>query len=588
MKNKHILLLTILPLFSVFSCGPSEKPITEQLSLVFTNDIHSYIGNTKDDNLALRLSQIGAYVQDIKGQGKNALLVDAGDSVQGTVYGAVDQGASVIEMMNQTGYDLSIPGNHDFDYTVPTFLENVKKANFDYISCNFVSLPSKELLFSPTKIYEFKEIKIGFVGVSTPETITASTPTYFQDENGNWIYDFLGTENPSLLYSSTQQAVDSIRDKVDYVVALGHLGIEQVSKDNGISSVNVINNTNGIDIFIDGHSHTLVEGEKIQNKDGKDVTLVQTGSNLQKFGVVTFYSNNTYSLKMEEGYEKNLTSIASLENKLITKIDSLMGDQIAVNDTKFYTHNPDKPSQRIIRARETNEGNLVADSFYWYLNEYKGLECDCIIQNAGGIRAEIEEGAITYKTLNTVLPFNNVTCLIEATGQEIKDALEMGVTVVDKWDETWDCPAENGGFLHVAGMKYQVDCSIPSKVVTDDKGMFVKVDGEYRTKDIKIYNKKTQSYDELDLTKTYRLGGINYILRNSGSGLSMFSDNKLVVDYLESDFQVFVHYITSFTVEGKYPLINTVNSPLTKYTNYQLDYDNPYGAGRINILNLPN
>lgn len=584
MKKKTIL-LPLIALLGLASC--SYVAPYEVATIVFTNDIHSHIDNKKDDNIALRLSKVGAYVDALKAKGKNTLLVDAGDSIQGSVYGTLDNGESIIELMNKAGYDLSIPGNHDFDYKVDTFLNLTKKANFDFISCNFVSLPNKEKLLAPTKIFQLGNKKIGFVGISTPETLTTSTPTFFQDGNGNWIYDFLGSEDPKYLYEATQQAVDSIKNEVDWVIALGHLGVESLAEKNGISSINVIKNTTGIDAFIDAHSHTLVEGKEINNKDNKPIRLYQTGSYLDRFGELRLYSDHTISLSLRTTYVDAQIDTANLENNLISQVEQAMGKQIAINDNKFYVNNPDKPKQRLIRAREMNSGDLVSDSYYWYLNEYKGLECDAIIQNGGGIRTELEVGNVTLKNLKNILPFNNVVCLIEATGQDIKDALEMGVTIVDKWDDNWDCPAENGGFLHVGGLTYTVDCSIPSKVVTNEKGMFVKVDGEYRTKDIKIYNKKTNSFDDLDLTKTYRLGGINYILRNSGNGLSMFADNKLIVDYLETDFQVFASYIANFAKVDQYPHISTTNSPLAKYTNYKIDYANPYGAKRINIINLP-
>jgi len=583
-KNLALLLLCSINLFIVSSCTQSSS--TEEVTIVFTNDIHSCIGNTTEDGIGLRLSKVGAYVDDLKSQKKNVLLVDAGDSVQGNVYGGYDSGNSVIDIMNKTGYDLSVPGNHDFDYSVPKFMENVKNSSFTYLSCNFVSLKTKEKMLPATKIYEFNKFKIGFVGISTPETLTTSTPTYFQDDKGNWIYDFIGSTDYKLLYSATQEAVDSIKDKVDFVVAIGHLGVEPMTVEHHIGSTSVINNTNGIDLFIDGHSHTLVN-DKVKNKDNKEITLVQTGSYLKNFGVATILSDKSCNVKMESDYSKAKSTAQQAENTLIEKVNTLMGQKIANNESKFYVTNSEKPSQRLVRAREVNAGDLVADSFYWYLNEYKHLDCDMVLQNGGGVRAELEAGPITYGNLKNVEPFNNSACLIEATGQQIKDAIEMGVTCLEKWDTQWDCPAENGGFMQVAGLKYSVDCSKPSKVVVDDKGMFVKVDGDYRTTDIKVYNRTTHVYDDIVLTKTYRLGGTSYILRNSGNGLNMFKDDKTVVDFLDTDFQVFISYILSFTESEGLPLVKTSNSPLSKYTNYQINYEKPTGSERINILNLP-
>ena len=216
-------------------------------------------------------------------------------------------------------------------------------------------------------------------------------------------------------------------------------------------------------------------------------------------------------------------------------------------------------------------------------NEEKDINCDLAIANGGGVRASIKSGDITKLDVKNVQPFGNMICLIKATGQQIKDALEMGLTVIGEYDYQWDSPAENGGFLHVAGLKYSVDSTVPSRVKTDSDGMFEKVDGKYRVHDIEVYNRVTGEYEKLDLNKEYTVGGINYILRNSGNGCSMFKNCDQVVDFVGQDCDIMSKYIESFAKEGEFPLIKTANSPLSAYKGYLIDYENPYGSGRILI-----
>lgn len=590
MKKITYLILTLLSLFIFISCGNNDSN-NDDIIIVYTNDIHSYIANTitnadKTETPGLRLSKLSAYVKKLKSENPNVLLVDAGDEIQGAVYGALDKGHSVIDIMNKVGYDLATPGNHDFDYGMEFFNQMVEQANYPFISCNFKRINNERVL-DDCKIFEIGGLKIGFVGISTPETIIQSTPTFFQNENKEFIYKFEGQADKNDLYNCVQESVNMIRNDVDYVIALGHTGVGLDEERVGIRSIDIINNTTGIDAYIDAHSHTYIPMDLIKSKDNKDVVLTQTGCYLEHIGIM-----NISNSKIETKTIKDLTDVDNevkeLEDNLINTVNEKLSQKIAVLDKELYVNNSENINQRLIRARETNLGNFAPDSIYWYLNEDKQLDCDIAIVNGGGIRADLPSGDMTYLSAKTVNPFGNQVCLIKTTGKNIKNALEMGVTVCDEWDNEYDSPAENGGFLHVAGMKYTVDASIKSSVKVDSNKMFESVDGEYRVKDIMIYNKNTKSYEPLDENKEYTVGGINYILRNSGNGLSMFSDSKLVLDYIGEDYMVFANYMMAFTKESdNYAHINNNNSPLKNYENYLYDYENPLGSGRINIINLP-
>ena len=592
MKKIFGIVLGALSLLTLASCGNdviviNECSEREDIKILYTNDIHSYIANTTKDNdgnevAALRLNNIAGYYKKLKNDFKNVMLVDAGDEVQGAIYGAIDHGVDMINIMNNVGYDLACPGNHDFDYGMDAFKGFVQEANYPYISCNFKESNGKNVL-DAYKIFEIGGAKIGFVGISTPSTITSSTPTFFQNSRGEFIYTFDGQYKKEDLYNSVQETVDEIKNKVDYVIALGHLGVGIDEQKLGITSIDVINNTTGLDAFIDGHSHTLMEKKIVKSKDNKDVVLTQTGFYLESgFGVMDITKDGNINTTLVNNIEDKDDNVKNLEDALIDKVNNQLGQKIATLDKNLYIMTPGNDRQRIVRARETNMGNIASDSIYWYINESMKLDCDIAFVNGGGLRTGIDAGDVTYLSCKSVMPFGNQICLIKTKGINIKNAIEMGVNVVDGWDDEWNSPAENGGFIHAAGLKYDVDCNVPCHVKTDSSGMFVSVDGEYRVKNLMVYNKNTKEYEPLDDNKEYLLGGINYLLRNQGNGLTMFNDSELVLDYIDEDYTVFAKYFMAFDNTK----INNQNSPLKGYINYLYDYENPYGSNRINILNL--
>lgn len=285
-----------------------------------------------------------------------------------------------------------------------------------------------------------------------------------------------------------------------------------------------------------------------------------------------------------DSYDKADANVAAMEADINNRIISIMGEKVAELSTTMYIYDPEDSGMRYIRCREMNSGDIIADSVYWYFNEALELDCDVAIVNGGGIREQLNSGDVTYMDIKSVEPFGNMICLIDATGQQIIDALEMGAVVVGEWNEETNNPAEDGGFLHVAGLQYTIDTSVPSSVQTTAEGMFESVDGEYRIKNVKIYNRETSKYEDIDPEKTYAVGGINYILRNSGNGMSMFSDGKARVDFVGQDYIILAEYLAAFKKEGGYPVVCTDNSPLNKLAGYQMDYENPYGANRISIV----
>ena len=616
MKRKTIGLLIIAALiFSLVGCGqtnisssapaasettePVAEDITEELAeeepaplddvtIIYTNDSHTYINNVNTDDegnetKAISFANVAAFANEKRSAGENVLLLDAGDHVQGTAFGGMDEGSSIIRIMNAVGYDAAAIGNHEFDYGQFRFFKLLEEANYPYLSCNFYNVSDESLVLPAFRIFEEGNTKIAVIGVSTPETYTKSAPIYFQNESGEFIYGFFGGEDGQELYKSVQRAIDEVKDQVDYVIGLGHLGVDPSSVP--YTSREVIANTSGFDAFIDGHSHTTIEMEEVTDASGNTVILTQTGSYLGAFGNMTI-SDGKITCELITDYKGLNDQVASLENEWIASVNDQLGQKIAVSDVDLFITDADDEQTRLIRRQETNLGNLCSDAIYWYINEKENLNCDIAIANGGGIRTNVAAGDISYLTAKEIHPFGNVVCLVTVTGQQIKDALEMGARCVGLKDEESGAFAECGGFFHPAGLKYTIDSKTESSLTLSQEGIFEAApSGDYKVRDIEIYNKETGEYEPIDLEKTYSLGGINYTVRNCGDGMAMFEGSELQLDYITEDYLCLSEYLKAFggtDAEG-YSHICTANSPLISYDNYLIDYDNPLGAGRITI-----
>jgi len=541
MKKLLGLLLAMMMLFTGFAMAETAAPVlTKDVVVLFTSDVHCGVDS------GFGYAGLAA-VRDTLAKDNHVLLVDNGDSIQGEPMGTMTTGESNVELMNAVGYDIAIPGNHEFDYGMDRFLELTKKANFPYISANFTH--NDELVFAPYVIKEFDGVKIGFVGVTTPKTITSSTPKYFQDENGNFVYNFCQDETGEKLYAAVQSAVDAARaEGAAYVVAMGHLGIEGECAP--WMSTDVIANTTGIDALLDGHSHSIVEQELVKNKEGKDVLLSACGTKLQAIGYLRIAADGTLSTGLYQwNNDTSLPALLGLENEVgkavadaKAALDSKLSEKVAKTAVDLVIADPET-DVRIVRNAETNLGDLCADAY----RDQSGA--DVAFVNGGGVRKKINAGDVTLNDILLVHPFGNAMCVVEATGQQILDALEWGARVV---------PEENGGFLQVSGLTYEIHTYVSSSCTKDENGLFTGVAGEYRVKNVKVGG------EDLDLTKTYTLASHNYMLKNAGDGFTMFQGNKVLQDEVMLDNQVLINYITG-TLGG------VVGEA----------YANPYGDGRI-------
>ncbi len=557
MKKALSLILTVCLLASLFvgfggTASAETAPEERDLIILFTSDVHCGIDQG--------WGYAGLYaVKENLSKNYNVLLVDDGDSIQGEPIGTMTKGEAIIDIMNVMGYDVAIPGNHEFDYGVDRFLELERKANFPYISCNFNK--EGELLFEPWLMKEIGGMKIAFVGVTTPDTLRSSTPKYFMDENGNFIYGFMQDADGTAIYNAVQQSVDAARaEGADYVIVMGHMGNETECAPWMYSDV--ISHCSGIDAFLDGHSHDT-DKVVMKDKDGKDVLRAACGTKLAEIGVLhitrdgeidseLYTWDSSASLPTLLGIE-NLASEAVYEGA--AELNKKLAEVVAASTVELITHDPEITSDdgkpvRVIRRAETNLGDLCADA---YLDQ---SGADIAFVNGGGIRTSIHKGDITLNDILKVHPFGNNLTVIEVTGQQVLDALEWSVHAL---------PGEFGGFNQVAGLTFEYDSSIPSPCVSDETNvMFDHIDEtmERRVRNVKVGG------EDLDPAKTYTLASVDYQLLNNGDGYTMYDGAKVVQNAVKLDNQVLIDYITG-TLGG----------------SVGAGYENPYGQGRIVSVN---
>lgn len=578
MKKEPIKIISALALVAVICVAAvlllPRLSHHSDITVYYTNDVHSYIANNlEDENGAETNGLTYSKVAALKASTDNALLVDIGDHIQGTAYGGMDKGATIIALMNAAGYDAATLGNHEFDYGMEGCLATIEAAEYPYVSCNFRhetnGTPGETVLDS----YVIKTIggaKIAFIGITTPETITSSTPSYFQDDAGNYIYGIDGGSDGSALYASVQTAIDAAKkDGADYIIALGHLGVDASS--GPWTSKNVIANTTGLDAFIDGHSHTTMEMESVVDKAGETVILTQTGSYLNAVGKLTIAADGTISTALLTGEDLEQIEpnpeVKELENSWIAEIDTRLGQVIGYSEV--ILDNYDADGNRLVRKQSTNTGDFAADALY-YLFDSMDMDVDVAVMNGGGVRNKAITGELSYLTCKEIHTFGNVACLLQVSGQQILDALEWGSKGI-----TADGSGENGSLLHVSGLTYTLDLSYDSSVQSDDKDVWTgPPTGEYRVKDVMIRNRETGNYEPLDLNRTYNLAGYNYTLRDLGGGFAMLNGAVNVLDYVAEDYMVLANYIQSFPVgETGLPTI-TAESGYSEIT----------GSGRINVV----
>ncbi len=538
---------------------PAPEPAEKDIVVLYTNDVHCGVDNTED---SFGYAGLAALKKDMEAENDFVTLVDAGDAIQGAAIGTLSKGAYIVDIMNYLGYDYATVGNHEFDYNMDTLSSLVQAADFPYLACNFNYIGKEDnanaVDLDGYAIADYDGVKVAYVGIATPESLVKSTPTYFQDADGNWIYDFCNDADGAALYAAVQSAVDAARaDGADYVVALAHLGIDEASAP--WRSTDVIANTTGIDVVLDGHSHSVIAQDVVNNKNGEAVLLSSTGTKLANVGKLTIKADGTLSTELiaRADYDKVDAEAAAYIADIESQYEALLNTVVAHVDYDLVINNPDT-GIRAVRYQETNLGDVCADAYRYILG------ADIAFVNGGGVRAAIAAGDVTYDQIISVHPFGNMACMVEATGQQILDALEMSSRAVTM-DEDGNISGELGGFLQVSGLKYTINTAIASTVETDTAGMFVGIAGERRVSDVQVLQ-ADGTYAPIDPEGTYKLASHNYMLKQGGDGINLFMKDTLLADEVKIDNQVLIEYMTSDAFAAH-------------------DYSNWSGEGRITIVN---
>lgn len=485
----------------------------KDIIILHTNDIHCGV----EDNIGM--AALVEYKNELS-KNNHVLLVDSGDAVQGAPLGKLSEGQSIINIMNAIGYDFAVPGNHEFDYGMDRFFQLSQQLECGYYSANFLDASTHKNVFTPYKIFDVDEIKLAFIGVTTPETLTSSTPVYFQDDNDKFKYTFCEGNAGKNLYKHIQKNIDTAKKQgAEYVFLVGHLGLNGTSP--YYNSAAVIHNTSGLSAVFDGHSHEQIAGLTLKDKKGNDVVVGQTGTKLQAIGKLTLKSDGSMNYELLRSVPAKNENISRLITKEKAVYEPLLQAPVGKALVSLYVNDP-ITGKRLVRSKECSMGNFVADAYR------KVLNTDAAIVNGGGIRNDLTAGIFSYNDVLKVLPFGNMGIVIEVTGQQILDALELGAAAY---------PQESGAFLQVSGMSYTIDSSIPSSVQKDEKGSFLGVTGPYRVKNVIIGGRK------LELNKKYTLAGSSYILRDGGNGMTMFKNARVLDDATSNETDIFIEYV---------------------------------------------
>ena len=531
MKNKILsALLCVAILFTMSACT-AQGVQSDDIIVLFTNDVHCGI----DDNIGY--AGLSAYKKDMEKEYRYVVLADCGDFTQGSYESTVSNGEYPVDIMNSVGYDFAIIGNHEFDYGAEQLKKNIQRSKAQFLNCNITySGFGENWIGEQTKPYEirtFGRVKVAFIGVSTPHTVYSCSPLCFM-EKGETVYNF-SDESAGMFYETVQKYVDECRaNGADYVVILSHLGVD-INSDTPYTSLELIENTNGIDAILDAHSHTEASCWIHRNKDGEDVLLSSTGTKLANIGKLVLTADGTASVGYIDHYEKKDDAVTDKIAEIRTRFEEQMGKVICHIDNDLLC--TDKDNIRMVRSREIPIGDFVADA-------YRIIgEADIGMSNGGGIRADLVSGDITYKDIIAVSPYGNSLCVVKVTGAELLDMLEYFYRFTQisyKKDGTaW---GEDGSFQQVSGLKFTIDTSVESSVQTDQNDAFTGLGTQRRVRDVMVL--RGEGYEPIDPNATYTLASLNYMIKNGGCGMLHFlADHELVLDDAIDDYQVLVDYI---------------------------------------------
>ena len=518
MRNYYLILLFFVATV-LCGCNNHHERVrdlpTQPIVILYDNDVHCAVDG---------YAKLVALREQLSNEGNYTTTVSCGDFVSGDIVGTVTKGEAIVNIMNRTGYDVITLGNHEFDFGLPHILSLTEALDATTVCANFRSTTNEEPTFSPYEIISYGDVDIAYIGLTTTATATLVSNDTFKDEEGNVLYDFAHNN----LYEITQHYVDqAIAEGADYVVALAHLG--DVSQGGHINSVEMITNTRGIDVLIDGHDHHEIEQRLVKNSDNEDVILTSSGTKFHNIGVITLSTDGKFTSTLMPTAE--LTEIDADVQSFTDSIkqEALKAGERVIGHTDFPISIKGPDGKRIVRNSEANIGNLCADAIR------HGTKAEIALINGGGIRASIDAGDITINDCFKVFSFNNTVCIAAMSGQQILDALEFGARAT---------PAEVGGFLQVSGIRFDINL-VTSPVVLDEKGMCSHIaDGERRVANVKVLDSTTGEYRPIELDRIYTVGSFEYLVSGKGdAGVLQYAtlkegqlgqDLQMLADYIEN------------------------------------------------------
>ena len=486
----------------------------DTIVILYENDVHCAVEG---------YSKLAAMKNELLETYANVGVVSCGDFVQGGTLGAVSKGEYIVNLMNKVGYDAIALGNHEFDYQIPRLVELNALSDTKFLSCNFAKIGESKSYFEPYTLVTYGETQVAYIGITTPETINSSNPAQFKNDAGEIIYTF----NEATLCEVVQANIDAAKAAgADYVIALSHIGYADAGE--WFDITDVIGNTDGFDVVLDAHSHSVIEEKIVKDKSGDDVLLSSTGTKFANIGkLVITQSGFDTELIPAESYAKRDANVDAYIAEINENYSVLGNRKIGESKVDLITH--DESGNRLVRNGETNLGDFCSDA----LRLTTGA--DIAFVNGGGLRAPLASGDVTFNDIFSVFPFNNQVVTAEITGQILLDMLEMGVM---------NYPEEDGSFPHMSGVTFSINKAIPSSVKVDENGFFTKVDGAYRVYDVKVLDKNDGAYKSLDPEGKYVLAGFNYFLLDFGGGMTMFKDAKILDAEGTLDVELLEMYIT--------------------------------------------
>ena len=509
----------------------------ETIVILHTNDVHCAI----DDKIGY--DGLYLYKEEMMQEYDNVLLVDAGDAIQGGTYGAISKGEMITSLMNDVGYDCATIGNHEFDYGFYVLNDRAEQLNCGYVCTNFCT-PDGKTVFEPYRMIERAGKKLAFIGVVTPETFSKSVVRTYVDDQGNPMYDFMNDETGERLAECVQKTVDEVREKgADFVILLTHLGNNEEDEARYHSKA-LIAATAGIDYVIDGHEHAMVITDMI-NKDGKAVPSSQTGKKFASIGKILIHPDNTITAELveevpkPEGIEAECVTRSEKEywvdsaiRRKIEEYKSVYNSRLSrkVGESAFDLPGLSEDGDKLAKKQELGITDLVTDA----MREIG--ESEIAMVSGTNFRDGLKRGDILYSNCTEVFAHGNDILVVKLKGQDILDALEFGARIL---------PKGNNGLLHVSGMEYTVDLTVPSSVKLDSDGNFISVDGPYRVKDVMIDG------EPLDAERDYSVTMSTY-LQKAGHGMAMMKNAKILRYTQRTEDELLAEYIEN-NLEGKIP-----------------------------------